>query len=309
MRKVPALTQTDLVAIAHACGGAARQGAGWRALCPAHNDRTPSLSLSLSPTGVLLVRCWSGCDARAVLRAIAQITNMSSASCARDILTPTNSTRAPGRSEKNAHDAALPAAPPEWVTRLWDSALPLRDDHLPVRYLARRGVDLRGVYPASLRFSPACKITQSEYEFLPALLARFSTPTDTLSTVHRIYLQEPGVKAAVANPKRICSSPAIGGAIRLGEPGETLGIAEGAETALACAIGAEIPVWACYSAGMMQHVLIPPSVAEVVIFADNDRAGIDAAHKLAARLLDENRAIKLLVPPRQGQDWLDVLNA
>jgi K+-transporting ATPase c subunit len=37
------------------------QGKGWIACCPAHNDRTPSLSISEAEDGTVLFRCFAGC--------------------------------------------------------------------------------------------------------------------------------------------------------------------------------------------------------------------------------------------------------
>ncbi len=43
-----------------------RSGAGWQALCPAHDDRNPSLSISTAE-GKVLVTCHAGCGAEAVV--------------------------------------------------------------------------------------------------------------------------------------------------------------------------------------------------------------------------------------------------
>jgi hypothetical protein len=45
-------------------------GARWKARCPAHDDRTPSLSIATGKDGRVLLRCWAGCDTLAVLRAL-----------------------------------------------------------------------------------------------------------------------------------------------------------------------------------------------------------------------------------------------
>ena len=47
--------------IAKALGGR-KAGSGWSARCPAHDDRTPSLSLRDNGEGKVLVRCHAGCD-------------------------------------------------------------------------------------------------------------------------------------------------------------------------------------------------------------------------------------------------------
>jgi putative DNA primase/helicase len=54
--------------IVRALGGR-RSGAGWIARCPAHEDRNPSLSVSVRD-GKILVHCHAGCDQRAVVEAL-----------------------------------------------------------------------------------------------------------------------------------------------------------------------------------------------------------------------------------------------
>ena len=45
-------------------------GSGWMARCPAHDDREPSLSISISGAGKGLVRSHAGCDQRQVIAAL-----------------------------------------------------------------------------------------------------------------------------------------------------------------------------------------------------------------------------------------------
>ena len=48
---------------------ARRTGTGrWIAHCPAHPDRSPSLSIAEGRDGRVLVRCWVGCDLKTVLK-------------------------------------------------------------------------------------------------------------------------------------------------------------------------------------------------------------------------------------------------
>lgn len=48
---------------------ATRTGAGWTARCPAHDDRTASLSIGEGENGKLLVHCHAGCSFDAILKA------------------------------------------------------------------------------------------------------------------------------------------------------------------------------------------------------------------------------------------------
>lgn len=60
------MTAADLAARLNA----KRAGAGWSALCPAHEDRNPSLSISPGTNGNVLVHCHAGCPIDAVLAAL-----------------------------------------------------------------------------------------------------------------------------------------------------------------------------------------------------------------------------------------------
>jgi hypothetical protein len=50
--------------------GVRRSGTGWIARCPAHKDRSPSLSVGEGRGGRVLVHCFAGCTAEAICAAI-----------------------------------------------------------------------------------------------------------------------------------------------------------------------------------------------------------------------------------------------
>ena len=49
---------------------ARRSGSGWKARCPGHDDKTPSLSINESDDGTVLVYCHAGCEQKKVLDAL-----------------------------------------------------------------------------------------------------------------------------------------------------------------------------------------------------------------------------------------------
>jgi hypothetical protein len=49
---------------------AKRSGEGWKAKCPAHDDKEPSLSISEGADGRALLKCWAGCETEDVLAAL-----------------------------------------------------------------------------------------------------------------------------------------------------------------------------------------------------------------------------------------------
>jgi hypothetical protein len=62
-------TAPDLIAAVAKSFGARRTGPGrWMARCPAHSDRSPSLSIASGRDGRVLVRCFAGCELSSVLQ-------------------------------------------------------------------------------------------------------------------------------------------------------------------------------------------------------------------------------------------------
>jgi len=47
-----------------------KAGEGWSALCPAHPDKNPSLSVGVGDGGQILLRCFSGCPVKAIVEAL-----------------------------------------------------------------------------------------------------------------------------------------------------------------------------------------------------------------------------------------------
>ncbi len=42
----------------------------WKACCPAHDDKHPTLAISETAQGVLLLKCWAGCSTKEIVSAI-----------------------------------------------------------------------------------------------------------------------------------------------------------------------------------------------------------------------------------------------
>jgi putative DNA primase/helicase len=210
----------------------------------------------------------------------------------------------------------LPAQPDERhraaLARVCAQALPLAEGDPVLTYLSQRGITLPlQDLPVVVRYHPRLPYRHEDHIFTyhPAMVARVDDPSGALATLHRTYLTRDGHKAAVSTPKKMMS-PAVpgatnGGAIRLYTPDETLAVTEGIETALAVRCATGLPVWATCSAGGMARFIVPAEVRLVVICADHDTAGLDAARALARRLLVERRHVKMLTPDRPGADWAD----
>jgi putative DNA primase/helicase len=97
--------------------------------------------------------------------------------------------------------------------------------------------------------------------------------------------------------------------VRLGEPNETLVIAEGIETALAAWAFFEEPAWATISAhGMAELKSIPLHVKKVIIVGDNDESFTgQAAAFTCAKYMKQRLKVETVVamPSVLGLDMLD----
>ena len=49
---------------------AKKNGAGWKARCPAHEDRAPSLSIAEGKNGATLLKCFAGCEVKSICSAL-----------------------------------------------------------------------------------------------------------------------------------------------------------------------------------------------------------------------------------------------
>ena len=126
--------------------------------------------------------------------------------------------------------------------------------------------------------------------------------------VHRTYLTEDGQKAAVEKQKMFMpGNIPDGAAVRLGPVGDTLGVAEGIESALSVTRLFGLTCWATGSTGLLQKWRPPDGVKKVVISLDNDRnfAGFAAGYTLAHRICDSVE-VEVQFPPL-GMDYNDLL--
>jgi putative DNA primase/helicase len=209
-------------------------------------------------------------------------------------------------------------AGPDVLNRLWQAGEPVSGNTIVQRYFEARGLvlDLKG-YRNTLRLVPALTHSPTKTKH-PCLIAQFRDAEGNAKQIHRTYLSHVGSKANVT-PNRMFMPGELpaGGAIRLGQEQETMGVAEGIETALSASALHSMPVWATTSEGLLQK-WSPPSIARhITIFGDADEnyVGQTAAYALAKRLVHEAtkagmaRTVTVKIPTSMGTDWNDVLTA
>ena len=214
-------------------------------------------------------------------------------------------------AEREAEKHRTWARNAERIATLWRECMPLVPGDPVTLYLKRRG--FAGVWPLPecLHYHRALPYWHEGERIgnYPAMVAPLVTNDGLMVALHRTYLHADGRKADVPSVKKLTSAAGslAGACIPLFKPMKgKLGIAEGIETALAGWCCASIPTVAAYSAGNLAAWQCPPGVQRLVIFADNDAAGADAADKLRQRARAAGLAVDAIAPTEQGQDWADV---
>ena len=206
-----------------------------------------------------------------------------------------NAFRAPASSRRPCPAPSLkPRDTTAAARRVWNATKPLAGT-LAETYLHARGVGHVAVAP-SLRFSPALTHPQAPGRF-PCLVAGVQDAHGGFLAVHRIYLDRSGAGKANVEPARASLGSTAGGAVRLGEPerGRLL-VGEGIETTAAAMGLFDLPGWAAIGTGGLRAIELPEHVIDVVIAADRDAGGLQAAAALARRLEAEGRDVEIRRP-------------
>jgi putative DNA primase/helicase len=171
------------------------------------------------------------------------------------------------------------------------------------KYLRARGLIMA---INDVRYCPSCYEPDTKI-VMPAMVALVRNAQGKAVSIHRTYLEGPQ-KAKIKSPKKLMpGTEALSGcAIRLFDAEDTVGIAEGIETAIAARQLFDIPTWAAISCSIMQSFVPPQGIRRIIIFADHDAnfTGQTAAYTLAKRLFQTNYVVEVQIPDTPG-DWAD----
>jgi len=266
---------------------ARKSGTGWIDVCPAHNDRSPSLSVNVGADGKLLLHCFAGCSFDSIISAAGLAGSKAYRSVTRSDLEAIQ--------EQQRQEDVRRAA---YCRKLWKQGQPI-EGTLSQSYLASRNIHQ---WSATQRHHPSL-IYANTGEPLPALLTAVQRQ-GKLVGLHRIYLNADGTKR-----DKLMLGKCKGGAARLiGSTGPLI-VAEGIETTLA------LPelhksdhgrYWSALSASGIKSLELPAKPDQLILAADGDAVGLSAAKELGARAARIGWDVTLMQAP-DGKDWNDIL--
>ncbi|NEY90363.1 toprim domain-containing protein [Tabrizicola oligotrophica] len=269
-------------------------GGQWRghhgnAPCPVCQPerRSDQRGLSIrSEGGHLLAYCHkTGCDFRDIVKAAG--------------LPPEALRHDPAEARKaDAQRKAYAAEQRAKARTLWASSAPIWGTKGEA-YLRGRGVTCP--LPPSLRWA-ADTFHGPSGRWLSAMVADVST-----GGIHRTFFDKAGGR--IAGNAKMMQGPCAGGAVALSEGPGPLVVCEGIETGLSLLSGlldGPAAVWAALSTSGLRALHLPADLGALIIAADGDAPGREAATALAERAYALGWQVSLLPAP-EGQDWNDVL--
>lgn len=280
--------------------GVRPNGAGYIARCPAHDDGRPSLSIRAGETGRALVHCFAGCTWQSVLAAVGGGTVPS-----RRIVGAHR--QSPPRKRELTRAERLP-----YPRSIWERTK-LATDTSVHRYLRSRGISSISV-PSSIRFCAHFFHKESGRPF-QAMVVGVQDAAGQFSGIQVTWLD--GIGKATVDPQRKTFGPVKGGAVRLQRIDrvvtlrpvviDTIVLCEGVETGLSILQATGLPVWATLGTSGLTAVQLPDTITTILIAADADPPGEQAARESALRLARAGKRVKIVRPPTPGRDFNDEL--
>ncbi len=276
-----------------------RGGALW-GCCPFHKDKTPSFKVQ---DGFFkCFGCGKGGDAITWVReaehlnfeqAVRRLSRSSAP--ARFCGVRTNTKRAEyaeARKRREAED-------------IWNRGRPAAGTIVEA-YRRARGIRL----PMSdqIRFAPFLAHTESGLT-LPAMLGRLSD-NEGFRAVQRTYLDPSEPRKAAVTPAKKTKGSMGGAAVRLRMPaGDTLGLAEGIETAESASQLYRVAVWATLSAHRLSKIDLPETVRNIIIFGDSGDVGRDQAFAAQEAYEAKGYGCEVILPGADFQGDPDDFNS
>lgn len=274
-------------------------GKEWIACCPFHADRSPSFTIFDAGRRFHCFGCGASGDVldfvqRAYGVTLPEAARMLGAGEVPKLQTPAAREFSSAVKGQDYGKAAR---------SIWTRAVPASGTPAE-SYLRFRGIF--PPYPPDVRF---LALPCDNLGPLPCLVLAVRNVDGEVTGIQRIWLAYDGMgKADVAKPKRSLGQ-VKGGAIRFGDldGSGVVTVCEGPEDGLSLLELFGGPVWVAAGAVFMAHMQFPPGVRSIVIGADNDPAGRDAAQSAARAFAARGLSVRIIRPVAGAKDFNDEL--
>ena len=258
--------------IAEALNGSP-SGDEWVCRCPnpLHRDSKPSFSIRDGDSGRPVVHCFGGCTQDELIDALRG-----------EGLWPDRSERHEGSKPKAAAKDKDKTPPNVKFARAQWSRSRVIDPARPHPYFLARGIDTTrfAFLHYTLRIDPEAKHKHGTVGH--AVIALVTDNAGNSDGIQRTFLNDDQTAKRGVDPAKMSLGSVKGHAIRIGSPRTSrVMVSEGLEDAMTAraAMDFKFAAWACAGLSMMDLIVFPDDVSEVVILADNDTRGRKAANR------------------------------
>ena len=272
-----------------------RVGREWAGCCPFHDDRSPSFTIYDDGQRFHCFGCGASGDVLDFMQRIAGVGLVDAARMLRasdGLAVQPVRRQAPDDSRKANRARAI-----------WQAAIPAAGTPAEA-YLRWRGIE--PPYPPSLRF---LALPWGNLPPMPCLVCAVQDVDGEVTGIQRIWLAPDGRGKATVDKPKLSLGKVKGGAIRLGEPDGDgcLTVCEGPEDGLSLCSMLGWPVWVAVGASFLPGMQFPPAVRAVIVAADNDPAGREAADKAARAFALRGLEARIIRPLAGCKDFNDEL--
>lgn len=269
----------------------------WVACCPFHADRSPSFTIFDNGRRFHCFGCNASGDVLDFAQRVYGVTLQEAAQMLGAGNVPKVALPMPAPTDKTDNTAQARA--------IWERAGPVCGS-VAEAYLRWRGI--APPFPQDLRFRG---LPYPDHGRLPCLVCAVRDVSGEVVGIQRIWLADDGQgKANVEKPKLSLGS-IKGGAIRLGNLDDTgcVTVCEGPEDGLSLALMLGGPVWVAAGSSFLPAMQFPPGINSILIGADNDTAGREAAEKAARTFATRGLKVRILRPLQGFKDFNDELRS
>lgn len=243
----------------------------YKALCPVHGEKTPSLSIK--DLGDKVIAHCFGCGATGV--EVVESLGLEIGELFRENRRMDNN----NQTNRISEDEKARQENRKFLDGVSVATKKLTSNDPATKYLNKRGIIK---IPPTIRYLPEYK---QGGKYHPCLIARLDNAQGERVSYKIIHLTEDGQKAEVEIVKKTlpCERDMAGAAVKLFPVAETLAVCEGVETALAHHQKTGIATWGLDNAENMKKFQCPASVKHLIIIPDMDKnyTGQAAAYTLA----------------------------